>query len=290
MNNILKYSIILWMAWMTICSVKAQEVQRPPIWGIAKTTFLVGDMEKTREYYGRFLGFDEAFSYPSAIGMVVSFKVSDRQFLEFVTDTKASEKDRLVAVSLETQSAEQMRLFLKAQGVKVPSSTSIDGAGNEVFTVTDNDGNPIEFITLKTDGLHRQSKGRFLSPDRISKRIHHVGLYTATIDDQDAFWVKTLKCRELFRFPEDRSQPTIMQYLYFDDSTESVEHFSPCERDISHPCLLLEDMQDAIYTLKERQGKQDVARPNVGRGNRWILNVRDPDMNRIEFTEAFRVR
>jgi catechol 2,3-dioxygenase-like lactoylglutathione lyase family enzyme len=290
MNKKTKYLLILWMGLSTICSAGAQEVQRPPVWGIAKTTFLVSDMENAREYYGYFLGFDEAFSYPSAIGTVVSFKVSDRQFLEFVTDKSAKEKNRLVAVSLETQSAEQMRLYLKAQGVKVPPSTTIDGAGNEVFSCQDNDGNPVEFITLKTDGLHRLSKGRYLSPGRISKRIHHAGLYTETIDEQDVFWVKILKCRELLRYPDDRSQPAVIQYLYFDDSTESIEHYSPCERDISHPCLLVEDMQDAIYTLKERHIKQKVARPNVGKGNRWILNLRDQDMNRVEFAEAFRIR
>ena len=57
---------------------------RPAIWGIAKMTFLVSDFRVARDYYGQFLGFDEAFSYPSGLGKVISFKVNDRQFLEFV--------------------------------------------------------------------------------------------------------------------------------------------------------------------------------------------------------------
>lgn len=64
-----------------------------------------------RERYGdgtgvlrRFLGFDEAFSYPSPSGTVVSFKINDRQFLEFIVDKQAKEKKRLVSVSLETES------------------------------------------------------------------------------------------------------------------------------------------------------------------------------------------
>jgi hypothetical protein len=66
--------------------VFSQEVviERPAIWGIAKMTFLVSDFQVARDYYGRFLGFDEAFSYPSDLGKVISFKVNDRQFLEFV--------------------------------------------------------------------------------------------------------------------------------------------------------------------------------------------------------------
>ena len=48
---------ILFTGLISICSLIAQEVQRPAVWGIAKMTFLVSDMEMAREYYGRFLGF-----------------------------------------------------------------------------------------------------------------------------------------------------------------------------------------------------------------------------------------
>ncbi|MDR1938199.1 MAG: VOC family protein [Tannerellaceae bacterium] len=282
--------LVLWMGVAALCPIEAQEAARPPVWGIAKMTFLVSDMDMARAYYGDFLGFDEAFAYPSAGGTVVSFKVNDRQFLEFVTDENAKEKNRLVSVSLETPSAEQMRLYLQSQGVKTPERTTIDGAGNEAFTVSDNDGNPIEFINLKTDGLHRRTKGRYLSANRISKRIHHVGLYSEKIDEQDSFWIKVLKCREMVRYPEDRANPPVLHYLDFGDSTESIEHYSPCDVHFAHPCFLVDDMQETVYTLKERQGSQTLARPSIGKGNRWILNLRTPDMTRVEFTEAHRVR
>jgi catechol 2,3-dioxygenase-like lactoylglutathione lyase family enzyme len=283
-----KYLLVLWMG--IVASVQAQEVQRPPIWGIAKITFLVSDMDMARAYYGKFLGFDEAFSYPSSIGKVVAFKVNDRQFLEFVTDKDAKEKNRFVSVSLETSSAEQMRLYLQSQGVKVPERISTDGAGNEVFVVSDNDGNPIEFINLKTGGLHRQAKGQYLSEKRIASRIHHVGLYTERINGQDTFWIKILKCREMLRYPEDRNDPPALHYLDFGDCTESIEHYSPSDIHFTHPCFLVDDMQETVYTLKERQESQTMARPSIGKGNRWILNLKTPDMTRVEFTEAHRVR
>jgi catechol 2,3-dioxygenase-like lactoylglutathione lyase family enzyme len=264
--------------------------ERPAIWGVAKTTFLVSNMEQTRAYYKNFLGFDEAFSYPSAIGTVVSFKVSDRQFLEFVEDRDAGRKNRLVSFALETSSVEQMRTYLQSLGVAVPDKTSIDGAGNKVILVKDNDNNPIEFIEFSGNGLHRKSKGKHLSPDRIAKRIHHIGIYTKVIDEQDPFWVKTLKCRELVRYPVDKDYAAVLQYLSFGNSTESIEHYSPNESDVSHPCFLTDDMQETIYTLKERPGNYQLANPSIGKGNRWILNIRDPDNNRIEFTEAFRLR
>ena len=280
---------ILFTGLISICSLIAQEVQRPAVWGIAKMTFLVSDMEMAREYYGRFLGFDEAFSYPSPSGTVVSFKINDRQFLEFLVDKQAKEKKRLVSVSLETESVPDMLHYLKAQGVKV-SPCITDGAGNEVIVTQDAAGNNVEFIDLKADGLHRKSKGKFLSENRISKRIHHAGLYAEKIDEQDPFWVKILKCKEIVRYPLDKTQSGIIQYLGLGDCTENIEHYSPCDENFSHPCFLVEDMQETIYILKERRNGQIVNRPSIGKTKRWLLNLQTPDNTRIEFTEAYCIK
>lgn len=280
---------ILFTGLISICSLIAQEVQRPAVWGIAKMTFLVSDMEMAREYYGRFLGFDEAFSYPSPSGTVVSFKINDRQFLEFIVDKQAKEKKRLVSVSLETESVPDMLHYLKAQGVNV-SPCITDGAGNEVIVTQDAAGNNVEFIDLKADGLHRKSKGKFLSENRISKRIHHAGLYAEKIDEQDPFWVKILKCKEIVRYPLDKTQSGIIQYLGLGDCTENIEHYSPCDENFSHPCFLVEDMQETIYILKERRNGQIVNRPSIGKTKRWLLNLQTPDNTRIEFTEAYCIK
>jgi catechol 2,3-dioxygenase-like lactoylglutathione lyase family enzyme len=274
---------------MGVCSLVAQEAKRPPVWGIAKQTFLVSDMEMAREYYGGFLGFDEAFSYPSPLGTVVSFKVNDRQFLEFIVDKQAREKKRMVSVSLETESVSEMHNYLQSRGVKTTPCT-IDGAGNETFAVQDTWNNNIEFINLKEDGLHRKSKGKYLSENRISKRIHHVGLYAGRIDENDSFWVGALQCREILRYPSDKSEPGVVLYLALPDCTESIEHYSPCDENFTHPCLLVEDMQEAIYTLKERRGKQQINSPSVGRVKRWLLNLATPDNTKVEFAEPYCIR
>lgn len=280
---------ILFTGLISICSLIAQETKRPAVWGIAKMTFLVSDMEMAREYYGRFLGFDEAFSYPSPSGTVVSFKINDRQFLEFIVDKQAKEKKRLVSVSLETESVRDMLLYLQAQGVKV-SPCITDGAGNEVIVTQDAAGNNVEFIDLKADGMHRKSKGKFLSENRISKRMHHAGLYAEKIDEQNPFWVKILKCKEIVRYPLDKTQPGVIQYLGLGDCTENIEHYSPCDENFSHPCFLVEDMQETIYTLKERRNGQTVNRPSIGKTKRWLLNLQTPDKTRVEFTEAYCIK
>jgi len=290
MRRIVFIGLILSALLSFISSGYAQEEKRPAVWGIAKVTFLVTDFQVARDYYGRFLGFDEAFTYPSSVGKVLSFKVNDRQFIEFVEDHHAKEKKRLVSVSLETENVEQMRQYLKQEGQNVPGKTTIDGAGNDVFTVDDLSGNHIEFISWGKKGLHKLSQEKYLSDRRISKRIHHVGVFTNKIGDNDPFYVGVLKFKEIFRYPEEKSvNPTIL-YLGMGDCIENIEQYTPNDENFSHPCFLVEDMQETIYTLKERRVNETLAMPIIGKGKRWILNLLTPDQTKVEFTEACCVR
>ncbi len=268
----------------------AQEVQRPPIWGIAKMTFLVSDFQVARDYYEKFLGFDEAFSYSSDLGEIISFKVSDRQFLEFVADKHAKDKKRLVSVSFETENIELMRQYLKSKQIIVPENTTIDGAGNEVLVIDDPSGNHIEFISLKSNGLHRKSNGKYLSDKRISKRLHHVGLFCEEVLDDDPFYVGILGFNELWRYPEDHNQIVKMNYLQIPNCVENIEHYPSDDLNFSHPCFLVEDMQETIYTLKERLGNNIIDKPMVGKGKRWLLNLKNTDGTKVEFTEAHCVK
>ncbi len=91
----MKIILNLILVFISFSMSVAQSIIRPPMWGIAKMTFLVSDFQMARDYYGKFLGFDEAFSYNSGIGKVISFKVNDRQFLEFTEDKDAKKRPGL---------------------------------------------------------------------------------------------------------------------------------------------------------------------------------------------------
>ncbi len=281
--------IIAVFTWSFI--LKAQEITRPPVWGVAKMTYLVSDFELARDYYGEFLGFSEAFSYSSPLGTILSFKVNDRQFLEFIEDPDAKDKTRLVSFSLETDKLEQMRLYLKGKGVKVPDAVSVDGAGNEVVLVHDPSGVPLEFIKYSEKGLHYASRGKYLSDKRISTRIHHAGLYTTSIMDNDPFYAGILGFIQTWRHPEDPNEDPLYLYLRIPDCVENIEHSASQDPNICHPCFVVNDMQEALYTLKERSGdRHKLAKPAIGRGKRWLLNISNADKTRVEFTEPYTVR
>jgi len=271
-------------------NLEAQEIKRPAIWGIAKITFSVSDFEAARSYYGNFLGFSECFSYQHDDVKVISLKVNDRQFLEFTEINSHGEKPGMLSVSFETDDVALMRSYLGSNGYDVPSTVSDDGAGNLVFSVSDTYGNRIEFIEYGDKSLHTQSRGKFLSENRISYRIHHAGLYAGKIQSDDRFYKELLSFREIWKYPDDQSVEPSFIYLAIPECTENIELLSSGGTAVNHPCFLVDDMQEAIYTLKERRVNEILNNPNVGRGNRWLLNITDHDKIKVEFTEAHTVR
>ena len=76
--------------------------------GIFKMTFRISSFELAESYYGDFLGFDKAFEYNSPQGRIVSYKVNDRQFLEFLLDPELGTKDRFVSMTISTPDLESM--------------------------------------------------------------------------------------------------------------------------------------------------------------------------------------
>ena len=276
---------IVFLVFMSTLALPGQRITRPPIFGIAKMTYLVSDYRLARDYYGTFLGFDEVFTYPSPLGEVVSFKVNDRQFLEFVQDDRAKEKTRLVSISFETSDVEQMRLYLQSRNVTVPDAVMVDGAGNRTILVHDDDGVPVEFMDMNPNSLHKKSAGKFLSENRISKRIHHAGLFTKEVIENPRFYKEVLGCREFFKSPDDPNEKLVILYLQLPDCVEYIEHYASSDPNHSHPCLVAESMQDVMYTLKERNGNRPVGQASVGRTRKYILNISNSDGTKVEFVE-----
>jgi catechol 2,3-dioxygenase-like lactoylglutathione lyase family enzyme len=273
-----------------VVTLSAQGSPCPSIWGIAKMTFLVSDFNLARSYYGDFLGFEECFSYQSKEGTVLSFKVNDRQFLEFIEDAEAKEKKRMVSVSLEVDNVQEIGSYLVSKNVRIIRETESDGAGNEVMAVDDGYGNKIEFISFRPESLHKQSEGKFLSERRISTSIHHAGLYTDKVKNDDPFYVGILNCNEIIRYPENWEELPIMIYYALNSCAEYIEHYADYDPNTCHPCFLVDNMQETNSVLRERNNKEMMLKPVVGRGNRWILNLKNPDGSKVEFTEAYRVR
>ncbi len=262
--------------------------------GIFKMTFRISSFELAESYYGDFLGFDKAFEYNSPQGRIVSYKVNDRQFLEFLLDPELGTKDRFVSMTISTPDLEAMHARIASYGYPV-SPIVTDGAGNRVFTTADDRGETIEFSDMNAQGLHARSEGKFLSPRRISDHIIHAGLHLNQIEERPRFWTEVLGFYELVRCPEDRSQPVSLIYLAMPGNTESIESYSmsadaPAGRNFEHPCLVTMNMQRTLDELRRRDPTLSHKGLGIGRTRRWIYNITNSDGLKVEFTEPYTIR
>ncbi len=264
--------------------------ERPEIWGVAKMSFQVNDLKLAHEYYGDFLGFEEAFTYSSEAGPVISFKINDRQFLEFTENKQAKEGCVLTRVSFDCDKLDQMQSYLVSKNIPILKEKSLDAAGNENLIIASTEFYQIEFICFKNDGLHRLSAGRFLGDRRISTRMHHAGLYISDVEKANQLYHDILGFKEMWRFKEDNTAIPNFIYLQIPDCVENIEYVVVSDPNASHPCFRVEDMQQTVYELKMRKGDYPFAKPNIGNGNRWLLNILSNQGARIEFTESFTVR
>lgn len=283
----IKSVIVIFLSLGVLQETFAEIPVMPRIGGIAKVTYLISDYNLAKSYYGDFLGFDFAFAYDSPQGKVVSYKVNDRQFLEFIEDKNAKNKDRFLGVTFETENIEKMQTYLQSKGVTILQQITVDEAGNKILRIVDPSGVPLEFIEWGTQSLHRVTKGKFLSKRRISHRIHHVGLYSDKLEDNPEFYTSILGFKTFLRVPEDKAKTPEIIYFQIPGTAQFIEHYPTNTRDFSHPCFVANDLQEVLYILEERQKDEMLAAPVVGKGRRWLLNLTNADGTRIEFTEMF---
>lgn len=269
-------------AWL-----EAQKVQRPALYGIAKMTYRISSFELAQRYFGEFLGFDKAFTYSSENGEIETYKVNDRQFIEFVEDENAPVKNRVVSVSFETDDVSQMRDYLRSKNIPIIKDVYIDGAGNRVLLVRDPADVPIEIIEYTSSSLHMKSKGKFLSSNRISTRIHHAGLYSDTLEDESVFYTQVLGFEQVFRFPVDKKETPRILYFRLPESAEMIEHYPTQDANFTHPCFVTMDIQETISVLRERKKDEVLPPPSIGMGKRWLLNIWTRDGMKVEFTEPY---
>lgn len=280
----MKKLLFLLFALLPGFSLRAQD--SPEILGIAGLTFRVSSFSAGRNYYGKLLGFSEAFRYTGDEGPVLAFKVNDRQFIQMVEDSSVTPAKGLVRVSVLVSSAEKMHDFIQGKGWEV-SPVRTDGAGEKVFACRDADGNPVEFIEYQPRGQHLKCAGKKLSKRRLSERILHAGLPSAGVNSADPFWVGVLGCRETIRVD---SGSRSIHYLRLGASLEFIEHYSPSGADFAHPCLQTMDMQATLDALRSRGGTDALGEPGIGLTRRWIYNALNPDGVRVEFSEPFCIK
>ena len=273
-----------------------QDVARPLIPGVAHAALFVSDLAKARNFYEDFLGFQEPFSLKRDDGSIrIAFiKINDNQYVELFTDPPKGD-GQLNHFAIYTDSAQQMRDYLAARGVKVPEKVAKGKTGNYNFTITDPDGHALEIVQYRQDSWSGQNRGKLLPSTRVSNRILHVGFLVRDLDSAMRFYRDLLGFKEFWRGSSNGTELSWVN-MRVPDGDDYVEFMlysgtpSAQERGVkNHISLEVSDCQKAVAELESRSARKSYSREikvQVGKNRKRQANLFDPDGTRVELMES----
>jgi catechol 2,3-dioxygenase-like lactoylglutathione lyase family enzyme len=164
--------------------------------------------------------------------------------------------------------------------------------------VKDPDGHPIAFV----ESHHTPAAS--VSPSAaetgaVSARVLHTGLTIKDPEAADRFYKDVLGFSEIWRGGRAEGVTSWIN-MKVPNGTDYLEYMlvtGPVSRQqrgvLHHVALLVPDIQLALDTVRNRtpiDERPKLASPQVGRNNRWQLNLYDPDGTRAELMEPFTMR
>lgn len=268
---------------------------RPRILGVAQVAFQVRNLALSRTFYGDFLGYEEPFSLKNPDGSLhaILFKIDDRQSVQLIP-TAAPSADRLDHLSLETDDAEALRLYLKSRGVAVPAATQPGKVTARYFSVLDPDGHRVEFMQFLPDSWTARDFGQHLPATRLSAHLSHVGITVRHLAAALRFYQGILGCVETWRGSGNGKQLSWVN-LRVPNGSDWVElmlHETPPSSaklgTDHHLCLVVPDIGQAAQLLARRPlpaGAVLSTKVLVGTDHKRQIHAYDPDGTRIEIME-----
>lgn len=280
-------TLLVLLAGTCLCGTIPSHAQqkRPAITGISHMTIYAADPEASRKFYVGELGFLEGT--PTSEGEARYF-ASSKQYVVVSKLPAEHGISRLKAVYFNTNDAEGLRRYLKAQGIAVPDQVTHQPDGRTAFLVKDPEGNTIGFEQIG-------KKTTQLSPNNpTSTRMIHIGFAVHNREAEDNFYQKLLGFRPYWHGGMKETGPDDWVSLQVPDGTDWLEYMlsgppTPTQRSLgvlNHFSLGVVDINNAAQKLEEHGWHESQGEHRQeGRDGKRQLNVYDPDLTRVEFME-----
>jgi catechol 2,3-dioxygenase-like lactoylglutathione lyase family enzyme len=260
-----------------------EHVARPKITGIAHVRLYSVDLEKSRQYYGQFLGFGPGTA--GCLGITrPCYTVNAQQQIELTQITGGTPENLLAEVAFATTDAAQMRRYLLAHGISAGAIVK-DTTGAQHFELLDPEGHAIAFVQTPSE--------RFFTakPDQMSTRLFHAGFIVKDSAAEDHFYRDLLGFRMYWHggFKDSDVDWEELQVPNGSDWIEYMLNIAPNadhqERGIqNHFSFGVPNMRVAYQRLREH-GLKTADAPEIGRDGKWSFDIYDPDDTRVEFME-----
>ncbi|HWR34329.1 MAG TPA: VOC family protein [Clostridia bacterium] len=272
------------------------QVNRPKIIGVAHIAIYVSDLQKARAFYKDFLGYEEPYAIKRDDGTdrIAVIKINEDQYIELFADPPKQD-GQLNHVSILTDSAEQMRLYLDSKGINVPEKVGKGRIGNSNFNIVDPDGHTLEIVQYEPASWTRRETGKHIPPTRISTHMPHLGFTVRDLNVSLKFYGDVLDFREVWR---GSPSPQVLSWVHMQvpDGKEFFElmlYSRPLTSEQlggkNHLCLIVPDIQNAVADLNARPARKGYTRPieiRTGVNGKRQANLFDPDGTRVELMEA----
>lgn len=278
-------------------NAQSAALQRPRITGISHVGYFVSNLQASLSFWHDFLGFDEMYDLkkPDTDEVRIAFiKISDHQHVELFNETSADPRNRMSHICFSVDNVEQMRAYLKSQGVDVkPGNGSKTRTGDYAFEIKDPDGTLVEFVQSLPDGLEKKASGKFLPDTRISTKIYHAGFLVGNSQRALDFYGKVLGFKETWRGSPNPAELSWIN-MRVPDGDDYVEFmlYRKLPTDSwggkNHLSLEVPDVTKAVGILEARPAFKTYGKPltvATGINHKHQVNLFDPDGTRVELME-----
>jgi catechol 2,3-dioxygenase-like lactoylglutathione lyase family enzyme len=279
---------------LVLAAVLLPAPQPARIAGLAHVRIQTGDLAKARRFYDAVLGYDEIRSVAGA--HVAVFRVNGRQRIIVQDGLPPDRDERLMNIAFETADVDALQEHLTTAHVELTTPRFDADADGRVLNTIDPDGHHVQFVQLASV---RQPEQRPQTDRRISPRLLHAGLTVRDAAAADRFYKDLLGFSEIWRGGRTEGITSWIN-MRVPEGTDYLEYMltaaPPDRRQLGtshHVALVVSSIQDALELVRARTAADDPnhrANPQIGRNNRWQLNLYDPDGTRVELMEPWTVR
>lgn len=264
---------------------------RPAVTAVSHIAVYSADVAKTEAFYVHDLGATRRPDAENPAG--TRYYVSPTQYIEVLPLPASAGKTRLDHIAFATADAEAMRQYLYSQHVAVPAKVSVAADGSRWFTVTDPEGNRVEFS---------ESKPADVPASAPSAHIIHVGMVVHDRAREDGFYRTILGLRPYWYGGFKEGTPDWVSQQV-PDGTDWLEYMlvhgpeatgvpaAMSQRTagvLNHFSLGVANAEAAytmLWTGKRLEGQGDESHPKIGLDAKWQINLYDPDGTRAEIME-----